>query len=201
MTSRIEAGHVDLEPMLCRIDDVLAHRTRELEAATGRSVERRLPEDLPLVWADADAVTTALDHLLENAVKYSPDGGAVVLAAEVDDRWVRIRCRDQGIGMTDEQRARCFDRFWQAEGTDVRRFGGTGIGLYIVRSLVDAMDGRIEVESAPGRGSTFTISLRREPPGAPGAASGGAGEATAGPSIVDEFMRQVGMPVEQAEPG
>jgi len=200
MTSRIEAGHVDLEPTSCRIDDVLVQRTRELEAATGRTVERHLPDDLPLAWADLDALTTVLDHLLENAAKYSPDGGPVVVAADVDDDHVRIRCTDHGIGMTAEQQARCFDRFWQAEGTDVRRFGGTGIGLYIVRSLVEAMDGRIEVDSAPGRGTTFTIHLRRRPPGPTGPVDHDQPvPAAAGASIVGEFMRQVGMPAE--EPG
>ena len=192
MTSRIEAGHVDLDPTLCRIDDVLAQRSRELEAATSRSVERHLPDDLPLVWADLDGLTTVVDHLLENAAKYSPDGGPVELSAEVDDHHVRISCRDRGIGMTEEQQARCFDRFWQAEGTDVRRFGGTGIGLYIVRSLVQAMDGTVDVDSAPGEGTTFTVTLRTDPPGHPVGA-----EAASPGSIVDEFMRQVGLPVDQ----
>lgn len=197
MTSRIEAGHVDLDPTLCRIDEVLVQRTRELESATGREVERGVPDDLPLVWADLDGLTTVLDHLLENAVKYAPDGGPVVVSAEVDGDEVRIRCTDDGIGMTEEQRARCFDRFWQAEGTDVRRFGGTGIGLYIVRSLVEAMDGTISVESTPGHGSTFTIALRRYPPrpAPPDAPAAEAGSDATGTSIVGEFMKQVGMPV------
>ena len=197
MTSRIEAGHVDLDPTLCRIDEVLLQRTRELESATSREVERRVPDDLPLVWADLDGLTTVLDHLLENAVKYSPDGGPVAVSAEVDGDEVRLRCHDDGIGMTEEQRARCFDRFWQAEGTDVRRFGGTGIGLYIVRSLVEAMDGTISVESTPGLGSTFTIALRRYPPrpAPPDAPAAEAGSDATGTSIVGEFMKQVGMPV------
>jgi len=198
MTSRIEAGHVDLDPTLCRIDDVLVQRTRELESATGRQVDRRIPEDLPLVWAELDGVTTVLDHLLENAAKYSPDGGPVVVSAEVHDDRVLVRCTDAGIGMTEEQQARCFDRFWQAEGTDVRRFGGTGIGLYIVRSLVEAMDGTITVDSAPGRGTTFTIALRRDPPRAGETSHQEEAPAppdAAGASIVGEFMRQVGMPV------
>jgi len=198
MTSRIEAGHVDLDPTLARIDEVLSQRSRELEAATGRRVDRHLPDDLPLAWVDLDGLTTAVDHLLENAVKYSPDGGPVVLSADVDGGWVRIRCRDEGIGMNEDQQARCFERFWQAEGTDVRRFGGTGIGLYIVRSLVEAMDGRIDVDSAPGRGTTFTLHLRRDPPGpAGGPPATGDDDGESGASIVDEFMRQVGMPVEQ----
>ncbi|MFP5322211.1 MAG: ATP-binding protein [Acidimicrobiia bacterium] len=199
MTSRIEAGHVDLEPTMCRVDDVLAQRSREVESATARTVERRLPDDLPLAWADLDGLSTVVDHLLDNAVKYSPEGGPVVLEATVDDTHVLIRCRDEGIGMTEDQQARCFDRFWQAEGTDVRRFGGTGIGLYIVRSLVQAMDATIDVASAPGKGTTFTIRLRRQPPGASTAGEDDA-EPAKGGSIVDEFMRHVGMPVEHGTP-
>jgi len=198
MTSRIEAGHVDLEPTLCRVDDVLAQRTRELEATSGRVVHRDLPDDLPLAWADLDALTTALDHLLENAAKYSPDGGPIELSADVDGAALRIRCTDHGIGMTEEQQARCFDRFWQAEGTDVRRFGGTGIGLYIVRSFVEAMDGTIDVDSSPGRGSTFTIRLRLEPPnGRRASTADGEVAVAAGASIVDEFIRQVGLPADE----
>jgi signal transduction histidine kinase len=70
-----------------------------------------------------------------------------------------ISVSDIGIGMDEEQARQCFDKFWQAESTDVRRFGGTGIGLYIVSSMVDAMGGTISVETAVGRGSTFTVSL------------------------------------------
>jgi signal transduction histidine kinase len=68
---------------------------------------------------------------------------------------------DEGVGMTEEQVTHCFDRFWQAELSDVRRFGGTGIGLYIVRSLVEAMNGSIAVSSAPGAGAAFTVELLR----------------------------------------
>ena len=78
-------------------------------------------------------------------------------------RWrdgrVEIAVSDIGIGMDEEQARRCFDKFWQAESTDVRRFGGTGIGLYIVSSLVDAMGGTITVDTAVGRGSTFIVTL------------------------------------------
>ncbi len=196
MTSRIEAGNIELHPTICRIDDVLAQRTRELESATSRRVVRTLPLDLPLAWVDLDALTTVLDHLLENAVKYSPDGGAVHVEADSDPDVVRIRCIDTGVGMTEEQRRRCFDRFWQAEGTDVRRFGGTGIGLYIVKSLIEAMDGTIEVDSTPGQGTTFTVTLRQDPPTTriprPTAEDESAGGDA---SMINEFMRQVGMPV------
>jgi signal transduction histidine kinase len=116
---------------------------------------------LSLVLADKEAVTTIVDHLLDNAVKYSPDGGPIEATAHADESWVELRVADQGIGMDAEHVAHCFERFWQAESSDVRRFGGTGIGLYIVRSLAEAMGGEVHVESMPRRGSTFVVKLLR----------------------------------------
>jgi signal transduction histidine kinase len=103
---------------------------------------------------------------------------------------VSISVSDHGIGMDAEQAEHCFDRFWQAESTDVRRFGGTGIGLYIVQSLVDAMDGTITVDSEPGEGTTFAVHLRREGAVPEQAPMAGAGE----PTSIREFMRQIGVP-------
>jgi signal transduction histidine kinase len=87
--------------------------------------------------------------------------------------------------MDEEQARRCFDKFWQAESTDVRRFGGTGIGLYIVSSLVDAMGGTISVETAVGRGSTFTVIL-------PEVTAPVATDAPADQPGIKDLMRQVG---------
>jgi hypothetical protein len=102
--------------------------------------------------------------------------------------------------MTAEQATHCFERFWQAEATDVRRFGGTGIGLYIVRSLVEGMGGAIGVTSAPGEGSTFTVELRRADrldvdvsDDGPAGSEQERGE----PSMIREYMRQLGLNVEQ----
>lgn len=198
MTSRIEAGRVELHPSLARVDETFVQRARELEAATSRQVDRSVPDDLPEAWVDLDAVATVVDHLLENAVKYSPNGGPITLDASATEDEIVLRIADEGVGMTAEQLERCFDRFWQAEGTDVRRFGGTGIGLYIVRSLVEAMGGTVEAEAAPGEGSTFTVTLRRRPPAAPAAPDPVATlhEGSGDGSTINEFMRQVGMPVE-----
>jgi len=106
--------------------------------------------------------------------------------------------RDHGVGMDREQAKRCFDKFWQAESTAERRFGGTGIGLYIVLSLVEAMDGRVEVDSTPGEGTTFVVTLREateaEPPPARAEPATRAGEA----SSIREFMRQIGVPERSA---
>ncbi len=161
MSSRIEAGRIDLAPVAVDVRGILAERSDAVERATDREVVLELPEDLPHAWCDPDAVTTIVDHLLDNAVKYSPAGGPITVSASSSPSTVEIEVADDGIGMTPEQTEHCFERFWQAEATDVRRFGGTGIGLYIVRSLTDGMGGSVSVTSEAGAGSRFRVVLRR----------------------------------------
>jgi signal transduction histidine kinase len=144
--------------------------------------------------ADKEAVTTIVDHLLDNAVKYSPDGGLIEATARANDSWVELCVADHGIGMDAEQAAHCFEKFWQAESSDVRRFGGTGIGLYIVRSLAEAMGGEIGVESAPLRGSTFVVRLVRAGTTPPAETVTDQAPGVGEPSVIREFMRQIGIP-------
>ncbi|MEY2402984.1 MAG: two-component system, OmpR family, phosphate regulon sensor histidine kinase PhoR [Acidimicrobiaceae bacterium] len=161
LSSRIESGRVDLTAEVVEAAPILHEQVTALGASTSREVVLKIDDDLPLLRVDPAAFTTVVDHLLDNAVKYSPGGGPVIVFATAVDDHVELTFSDEGVGMTDEQVAHCFDRFWQAEGTDARRFGGTGIGLYIVRSLVEAMSGRIFVSSAPGEGAAFTVELPR----------------------------------------
>ena len=161
LSSRIESGRIDLTVEAVDGSPILHEQVTSLRAATSREVMLEIDDELPELLVDPAAFTTVVDHLLDNAVKYSPGGGPVIVYATAVDDHVELTVSDEGVGMTEEQAAHCFDRFWQAELTDVRRFGGTGIGLYIVRSLVEAMNGRISVSSAPGEGSAFTVELVR----------------------------------------
>lgn len=194
LSSRIEAGKAKISCEEIGIEPILNERVAALRAASGREVLVDVQPGLPHVIADEAALITVVDHLLENAVKYSPDGGSVRLESRHDEAGVRLTVADEGIGMDSEQVARCFEKFWQAESSDVRRFGGTGIGLYIVRSLVEAMEGTITIESTVGSGTAFTISLLRagDTPTlqAPEQAQPGEGD----PSVIREFMRQIGVP-------
>lgn len=192
MSARIESGRValDLEPV--DLAPVLKRHAEDITSASERAVTIDLPGDAPRVHAASTALDTVLDHLIENAVKYSPDGGPIELTAEVGDEHVDLHVRDHGLGMGEEELAHCFDRFWQAQMSEVRRFGGTGIGLYIVKSLVEAMHGEITVQSALGEGTRFTVSLRRADAIATDATETTAtvgGERT----MIEEFMRQVGV--------
>ena len=158
LSSKIESGrvHVDVHPVDVRA--LVIERSGAFQDASGRHIVRLVADEGLVAMADPLALQTVVDHLLDNAVKYS-DGGPVVIRGRRHEGAVEVSVSDIGIGMDEEQSRRCFDKFWQAESTDVRRFGGTGIGLYIVSSLVDAMGGVISVETAIGRGCTFTVTL------------------------------------------
>jgi signal transduction histidine kinase len=190
LSSRIEAGRLDLDLSVVNVTPLLRERLESSAAGISRTITFNAAAEVPDVIGNPQALTTVVDHLLDNAVKYSPNGEPVVVDVSTGDHAVCISVSDQGIGMDAEQAQHCFDRFWQAESTDVRRFGGTGIGLYIVQSLVDAMGGSISVESQPGKGSTFVIQLRREGAVPEQQPTSRMGEATS----IREFMRQIGVP-------
>jgi two-component system, OmpR family, sensor histidine kinase VicK len=100
-----------------------------------------------------------LINLIDNAVKYSPDGGRVEVAVESRDGGVRIAVRDEGIGIAPLEQRRIFGKFYRVDPGLARGVGGTGLGLYICRELVRRMDGRLSVSSEEGKGSTFAVDL------------------------------------------
>ena len=175
---------------------ILVQRTEALRAATSRAIVLQAGRSLPAILGDGGAVKSVLDHLLGNAVTYSGADRPVVVTASADRRWVRIDVADYGIGMSAEEAARCFEPFWQAQLPGEPRPRGTGVGLYIVRSLVEAMGGHVAVKSAPGKGSTFTVALPRSPrPVARVHSATGDALDVGERSSVQEFMRQIGVPM------
>jgi PAS domain S-box-containing protein len=116
-------------------------------------------ESLPAVAADPDKVRQVLVNLVDNAVKYSPDGGDVRLEITSEAQRVRFAVHDQGLGIPYAEQRRIFDKFYRLDPHMTRGIGGTGLGLYICRELVRRMEGRIWVTSEPGHGSTFAIEL------------------------------------------
>jgi len=185
----VAAISLDLGPLL-------AQRVEALRASTGRNALLQVPATLPAAFADLTAVKIVVDHLLGNAAMYSPADRPVVVTAAADRRAVRVDVADFGIGMSAEETARCFEQFWQARGPEGPRSGGVGMGLYIVRSLVEAMGGHVMVRSAVGKGSTFTVTLPRTARAAARVhSSGGSALDVAEPSSIQEFMRQIGVPM------
>jgi two-component system phosphate regulon sensor histidine kinase PhoR len=146
------------------VRDALAH----FDAAhVGRAcpVRLELEKDLPAVEVDRGAMVDALVNLLSNAVKYSPSGAEVVLGAERSGNAVRLWVRDHGVGIPRREHRHIFQKFYRVDERLSREVEGSGLGLAIVRHVVQAHRGRIEVDSEPGRGSTFTIVLTPAPAG------------------------------------
>lgn len=122
-------------------------------------LEVHLEPDLPPIEVDTDAMVTVLLNLLDNAFKYSEGDKHILLRAHLDEGKLCLSVRDHGIGMSRQQAARIFDRFYQVDASLSRDGGGCGLGLSIVKLIVDAHGGAVTVDSRPGMGSTFTVRL------------------------------------------
>jgi signal transduction histidine kinase len=160
--SRMEAGRVDLH----RTSLDLAHLIPEVAGSLRPLIETKrqrlrldLGDALPAVWADADRVTQILTNLISNAHKYTLVEGSITVVARRDNGFVRVDVSDTGIGLSLEDQAQLFTKFFRAHDRSPQAGGGTGLGLVITRLLVELHGGRITVSSAPGQGSTFSFSL------------------------------------------
>lgn len=131
--------------------------------ARERAVELRLDATAaPPARADRERLTQVVDNLLSNAVRYTAEGTTVTVSVRGDGESVTLSVADQGSGLTEEQRAKVFERFYRIDPSRSRALGGSGIGLAIAKALVGLMDGRIWVESeGEGRGATFRVSVPR----------------------------------------
>lgn len=128
-------------------------------AASGVVVEASIPDGLPPISADAQALGSAVRNLLDNAMKYSPGERTVWLDAEAEDGAIRIAVRDRGVGISEQDQKHIFDRFYRAGGDISKRVKGAGLGLSLVQHIVSAHRGTVECQSRVGEGSTFTIRL------------------------------------------
>ena len=126
----------------------------------GLELHIHLPENLPPVMADPARAVQILTNLLVNALRYTPAPGRVEVAVSREEAKVALRVTDSGVGLTPEQLAHIFERFYRVDKSRSRAFGGSGIGLTIAQSLAQAMGGEIRAESAgPGQGSSFILTL------------------------------------------
>ncbi len=156
--SRIERGEKhytlregDLAPVVARTVEAYGQYLRR----RGFAVETRLAADLPPVRFDPDGVSQALVNLLDNAAKYSGEAKHVAVRSWAADGAVALEVADQGIGIPPEEHEKIFQRFYRAPGTGAK--GGYGLGLFLVRHIMEAHGGKVELESAPGRGSRFRL--------------------------------------------
>ncbi len=156
--TRIESGHLALERVRLSSGQIL-HDTFEsqqsLVLAASLDLVVDVPEWLPDVWGDHDRLLQVFENLISNAVRFTKPGGTITLGAAVRAEAVQFWVADTGVGIAQENINRMFDRFWQAQ----KDHRGAGLGLTIVKGIVEAHGGRIWVESEPGKGSTFYFTI------------------------------------------
>ena len=161
--SRIESGRaLDMQISQINLRELVGQvLNTQQQYTTQHKLTNMVPTDLPVIEGDSDKVAQILDNLIGNAVKYSPDGGKIVVSVQDESDTVRIDVTDEGLGIPPQHQEKIFDRFQMIDG-DTKRKGikGTGIGLYLVRHLARAHGGEVWLEwSEPDEGSTFSVRL------------------------------------------
>jgi two-component system phosphate regulon sensor histidine kinase PhoR len=162
LANQLDSGRLDLEvePFdAAELVERVVESTRAYAPPTV-SIDVDVPEDVPRVGADIDKTRQVLVNLVENAMKYSPDGGTVQVSVEARGDLVRFAVRDEGLGIAPEDQDRIFEKFYRADPQMIRGVGGTGLGLYICKELVARMGGRIWAEANDGKGSAFFFELQ-----------------------------------------
>jgi two-component system phosphate regulon sensor histidine kinase PhoR len=161
--SRVESRRVPLQPAEVDVSKLTSALLSDMEPRLKEcSLEVSVADrGAVLAWADRRAVDQVLTNLLDNALKYTDPGGRITVEIEGESEVVRVSVSDTGIGIPSEHQDRIFERFYRVDKARSRSLGGTGLGLAIVKHLVQAMGGEVYVESEPGRGSTFRLTLPR----------------------------------------
>ena len=158
--SRLESGRFKIQKHRLLIKDVISEVVGDfytIASEKGITINTDIPEALPEVEADGKRLKQVLNNLLSNAIKFSNGGTHVTVTGATRDSELMVRVTDQGVGMPEEVMQHLFERFYRAK--DTARVGGTGLGLYISKQIIEAHGGHILVESKVGEGSTFSFTL------------------------------------------
>jgi len=160
-TSKLQAQRsLELNLDDVRLDQLVARAVERFSTQTTiHQFKLNFPPDFPVVQGDQQRLRQVLDNLLSNAIKYSPDGGPIEVGGMVDDKQVTIYVRDQGVGLTEGDQDRIFERFYRVDDALSRRTQGTGLGLFLAKAIIEAHGGSMRIDSQPGQGSTFYVTL------------------------------------------
>ncbi|TGC09680.1 PAS domain-containing sensor histidine kinase [Methanolobus halotolerans] len=155
-TLEIEKRELSLFAMICEIESFMMPIAKKKDIVLNFTISTSTRE----MWADEDKFRTVLYNLIHNAIKFTPSGGTVdVKVHSPDIEILKISITDNGIGISGEELSKLFKPFCQADPSLNRKFNGTGLGLYLSKELVEMMGGKIQVESEPGKGSTFSFTV------------------------------------------
>lgn len=160
--SRIQAGQFAITPAPMSFQEVARETLENLKSLADRkhqSLCNEIPHDLPVAMADSLRITQVLSNLVNNAIKFTAEGGKIVVRASIKGDYLCCEVEDNGIGISREDIPKLFKRFTQLDMTLTRKAGGTGLGLSISKAIIEAHGGNIGVESEPGQGSVFWFTL------------------------------------------
>ena len=159
--TQMDSRKVELHPAPVNLSELAEETLRLLQPAAEQRSQTLTGQIIPdcRLTADPSKLSQVLYNLIENALKYTPDGGEVRVSLGVEGRQAVITVKDNGVGIPKEDQAHIFDRFYRVDKARSRETGGTGLGLSIVRQLVTLHSGTITVDSEPGKGSAFTVRL------------------------------------------
>jgi signal transduction histidine kinase len=157
--AELESGQLEWRETVSLKEMLLDAGERAVHLAGDRQIVIERQEDL-WVKGDADRLEQVLRNLVDNAIRYTPEGGTITLSLFQNGDWALLRVADTGIGISPEHLPHIFDRFYRADKARSRASGGTGLGLAIVKGIVEQHGGRVTVTSEPGKGSTFTVWLK-----------------------------------------
>lgn len=163
--SRIEAKQRELHKVKLNLEKLIGETVSILSPQAGdKALELKvvIADPLPEIEADEDMIGQLLINLVDNAVKYTQEGGRVKITAEAEKEWLKVAVADTGIGIPRESIPRLFERFYRVDKARSRKAGGTGLGLAIVKHILELHHGKIEVDSIVGKGSIFTVYLPLE---------------------------------------
>jgi heavy metal sensor kinase len=159
LLAEIEAGQAETQEKVALKRLALEEIERAQTIAAGRKIITGRLETI-YVKGDGYRLKQLLDNLVSNAIKYTPENGTITISLFRDGEWARLEVSDTGTGIPPEHLPRVFDRFYRVDKARSRAGGGTGLGLAIVKEIAERHDGKVTVESEPGKGSTFTVWLR-----------------------------------------
>jgi signal transduction histidine kinase len=161
---RMEAGKIRLQPKPVDMNTLVRMVVDRARASSNNHVLRiELDQALPIINADPDRLIQVISNLINNAVKYSPDGGEVTISTTADNGDVHVAVRDHGVGIPPEFIDRLFGRYERFESNRTSQVVGTGLGLAISRQIIELHGGKIWVESTVGEGSTFQFTVPAAP--------------------------------------
>ncbi len=164
--SRIEEGIICHDPKPVRLDELLKNIVNFLKTLAdnkNQGLTLEIPQEpLPTLMADPIALESIFGNLISNAINYTQEGGEIAVEVDLAGINMRVKVKDNGFGIADKYQEKIFERFYRVKDDKTRYITGTGLGLPIVKGLVDSMGGIIDVESRPGLGSVFTVLLATE---------------------------------------